>query len=188
MYGLVNQALEEVIRERGGDAAWEEVRRRAAIEPVVFISNRGYPDDLTYAIVGAASAVLAVPAAELLIAFGEHWVLHTATRHYGSLLDAVGRDLRDFLRNLPNLHVRVSLVYPELIPPRFRVIEEGPRFLRLAYSSHRAGLAPFVVGLLQGLVKRFDEPVRIEQVAEREPGVAEDVFVLHWSEGPHDPG
>lgn len=184
MYGLVNQALEEVIRERGGDAAWEEVRRRAAIEPVVFISNRGYPDELTYAMVGAASAVLSVPAEDLLIAFGEHWVLNTATRHYGSLLDAVGRDLRDFLRNLPNLHVRVSLVYPDLIPPRFRVVEEGPRFLRLAYSSHRAGLAPFVVGLLRGLARRFDEPVAIEQVTVRGPGVDEDVFVLRWPEDP----
>lgn len=185
MYGLVNQALEEVVREQGGDAAWEEVRRRAAIEPDVFISNRAYADEMTYAIVGAASAVLRVPAEELLVTFGEHWVLRTAAQHYGPLLEAAGRDLRDFIRNLPNLHARVALVYPNLVPPRFRVLEETPTSMRVAYSSHRAGLAPFVVGLLRGLATRFAEPVDVEQVAARGAGREEDVFVLRWPEDGH---
>ena len=51
MYGMVNKALEEMIRSRYGDSAWEAVRCEAKVAIEVFISNDAYPDELTYNLV-----------------------------------------------------------------------------------------------------------------------------------------
>jgi hypothetical protein len=55
---------------------------------------------------------------QVLIAFGEWWVVHTTSEK--SRVNGVWRkSLSDFLINLPNFH-RVMLVYPNL-PPEFKV-------------------------------------------------------------------
>ena len=37
------------------------------------------------------------------------------------------------------------------------------------YHSHRPGLAPFVVGLIEGIGTLFGESVKVEQLASRSP-------------------
>ena len=61
MYGLVNKAVEEMVCMHHGEPAWERIKAQAGIDVDVFMSNEGYPDDVTYRLVGAASAVLGVP-------------------------------------------------------------------------------------------------------------------------------
>lgn len=183
MYGMVNRGLEQLLRRRYGDAAWEEISRRAGIDVQLFISNERYDDAITYDLVGAASAVLGVPAPELLEAFGEHWVLVTAVEAYEHLIDGTGNTLGEFLDNLPALHARITLILPELEPPYFSVSERGERSLVLHYRSHRAGLQPFVVGLLKGLGRRFGVAVEVTLRAGREQGLDHDEFVVGWSPG-----
>jgi hypothetical protein len=178
MYGLVNQALEAMVRARGGAETWERVRRIAGVDVDVFLGNEGYPDEMTYRLVGAAAEVLGLPAAEVLRLFGHHWVLDTAVAHYGALLRAGGRTLREFLIGLPNFHTRVSLLYPHLQPPRFEIEDLGEGAIRLRYRSHRAGLAPFVVGLLEGLAIFYDTRIDLAQEAAKADGEDHDVFVL----------
>lgn len=180
MYGLVNQAIEDLVTTTAGAAAWRDVLGRAGLDVPVFISNESYDDAITYRLVGATSAVLGLPADEVLRRFGEHWVLRTARDHYGPLLAHGGSTLPEFLRNLPNFHQRVVLIFPALRPPTFTVHEEGPRSLVLSYRSHRAGLAPFVVGLLQGLGRMFGEEVRVEHTLRRAEGADHDDFAVRW--------
>ena len=78
MYGMVNQAIEQMVCETHGEEAWEKIKEMAGIDVDVFISNEGYPDDYTYRLVAAASELSKTPADEILEAFGEHWVLRTA--------------------------------------------------------------------------------------------------------------
>jgi hypothetical protein len=66
-----------------------------------------------------------------------------------------GRTLREFLLNLPDLHTRVALIFPELRPPEFACSEVTANSLRLHYRSTREGLTPFVVGLVEGLGGMF---------------------------------
>lgn len=168
MYGLVNRAIEELVNERAGSAAWEAVCRRAGNAPRQFASMQPYPDSLTYDLVAAASEVLQMPAEAVLRAFGRHWILFTAREGYGALLDAAGRDLRDFLLGLDALHARLAIPMPELVPPRFRVCEETDGTLRVSYASDRAGLAPMVLGLLEGLAERFEAKVRVSMQDDRD--------------------
>lgn len=166
MYGLVNQALEDFVRRGFGNLAWDRIRRGAGINDDMFIAMDGYPDEMTYKLVVAASPVLNLDATQILEAFGEHWVLYTAESGYGEMLAMFGGNLHSFLNNLDNLHSHVGMSFPALKPPSFTVEEiEGNAGLLLHYRSERTGLAPMVVGLLKGLGKRFSQDITVRQTA-----------------------
>jgi hypothetical protein len=180
MYGLVNKSVEELVCGKFGEEAWQEIKRRAGVDEEYFISNQSYPDQITYRLVTAASEVLKVAPEVVLEMFGEHWILKTARENYGPLLLAGGKTLPAFLTNLPNFHTRVSLMFPNLQPPRFALSEVGPESLRLHYHTHRDGLAPFVKGILTGLAQLFETQVQITQVVRRGEGSDHDVFEIRW--------
>ena len=182
MYGMVNKAVEDMVCSNYSEAVWEKIKLRAGVDVDVFMSNESYSDDITYRLVGAASEVLQLPAEQILIGFGEHWVLHTAQEGYGGLMSAAGKNLPDFLRNLPRFHDRVAMIFPKLQPPRFECTEIEERSLLLHYHSHREGLAPFVVGLMQGLGKMFKTPVTVRLSEAKADGADHDIFVVTWTD------
>jgi len=182
MYGMVNKAVEEMVVMHHGEDTWERIKIRAGIDVDVFMSNEDYPDEITHALVAAASDILATPADTILEAFGEHWILHTAQEGYGGLLRAGGKNFPEFLANLPNFHTRVAMIFPNLQPPSFSCSEVGPTSLKLHYITHRPGMTGFVVGLIQGLAKMFATPVVIRMAQSRSEGADHDVFHIEWSE------
>lgn len=183
MYGMVNLALEELVVQRAGRDVWQEVKRDANVDIELFARNQGYPDEITYALVGAASKKLHLEPTELLREFGVHWVLSTAEQGYSELMAAGGATLKDFLLNLPNLHTRISLLFPHLKPPEFRCSDVGDHSMDLHYVSPRSGLTAFVEGLLCGLGQRFQTPIKIVCKARQDEGADHDIFHLDWSEG-----
>jgi len=159
MYGLINSSLQSMIREKFGDEQWSRVLSASGVPEDSFLSMRSYDDRVTYDLVGAASTVLGAPADACLEMFGQWWVLETAARSYGPLMDAAGQDLVQFLSNMNALHDRITGTFINYVPPEFRVESlEGGRH-RIHYISKRQGLTPFVVGLLKGLATRFDSEV-----------------------------
>ena len=159
MYGLINSSLQSMIRKKFGEEQWNRVLSASGVPEDSFLSMRSYDDAITYDLVGAASAVLGAPAEACLEMFGEWWVLETAARRYGPLLDAAGKDLVEFLSNMNALHDHITGTFVNYVPPEFRVESlEGGRH-RIHYVSKRQGLTPFVVGLLKGLATRFDSEV-----------------------------
>jgi len=181
---MVNKAFKDMVVMHHGESGWEQIKAKAGVDMDVFMSNESYSDDITYNLIGAASEVLKVPAEQILIGFGEHWVMHTASEGYGGLMKAAGKALPEFMRNLPNFHSRVTLVFPKLQPPHFRCTDITDRSLNLPYYSHRRGLAPFVVGLMQGLGKNVKTPVVVRQVAVKDQGGDHDVFGVAWNPNP----
>jgi len=180
MYGMVSKAVADLVCSGFGEDKWEAIKAKAEVDVDFFISNESYSDDITYKLVGAASEVLGLPAEKILEVFGEHWVLKTATDGYGDLMDAGGTTLPEFLENLPNFHTRIVMMMPKLEPPRFEVSDRTDNSLRLHYHTHRAGLAPFVTGLLQGLAKRFETTVSIAHDKVKDDGAEHDEFVITW--------
>lgn len=181
MYGLVNKAVEDLVVSNFGEEKWQAIKARAGVEEEVFISNEGYPDEMTYSLVGAAVEVLGLPAEQVLIAFGEHWVLKTAAQSYGPMMRSGGRTLKEFLVNLPNFHTRVAMVYPKLEPPRFSCSDVTDESLKLHYYTRRPGLTAFVIGLVQGLGKMFSTPCSATVVERRDAGADHDVFEVRWT-------
>ncbi len=176
MYGLVNRGLEDMIRGTHGDDVWDEIKRRAGVDVEVFVRMDAYPDEVTYKLVGATVEVLGKSVESVLHAFGMHWTRYTGAEGYGPLLESAGASLPEFLANLDELHVRVGRMYPHLKPPSFRCSDVTADSLMLHYYSTRAGLAPMVVGLLEGLGERFGVEVVVEQVTDREHGDDHDSF------------
>jgi hypothetical protein len=184
MYGMVNKAVQDLLVTNHGEDVWHKIRSKAGLQDEVFISTESYPDEVTYKLVVAASEVLDLPAESILNQFGRWWVLKTAKHGYGQLLAAGGRDLGEFLQNLPNFNTRVSMVFSALQPPEFRCTEVAPRQVRLHYLSHRRGLSAFVIGLLEGLGEMFSVAVQIVHEQKAGDGVDHDVFLVSWNDLP----
>lgn len=180
MYGLVNQAIRDMILVNHGEEAWTRVRQRAEVEVEQFEGMEPYPDDLTHRLVRAASEELGQDAHTLLRAFGEFWVKYTATEGYGPLMEMAGASLPEFLHNLDDLHARVGVNFPQLQPPSFDAEDQGEGAMHLHYHSRREGLAPMVIGLVEGLGDRFQTPVQVQQLACRSQGADHDVFAVRY--------
>lgn len=178
MYGLVNRAIEQLVVSSKGDAAWQRVCARAGVGAEGFVAMCPYDDSMTYALVQAVSEELDLPAAQVLEAFGEYWILFTADEGYGELMASAGADMRSFLANLDDMHGRVEAVFPQMKLPRFRVEPLDDGALRVHYGSERDGLAPMVTGLLRGLARRFGEQRTVRHLIARGPVSPEDVFVV----------
>lgn len=180
MYGIVNKAIQELVVSQFGAIAWENVKKRSGIAVDFFISNQPYDDAITYQLAGAVSEETGLSLKDVLIAFGEYWVLHTGKEKYGSLMEAGGNNLKEFLINLPNFHSRVMLIYPKLTPPEFRVSDIEENSLNIHYLSERQGLQDFVYGLLQGLGKLYNTPTKIELLQSRGEGHSHEIFSVAW--------
>lgn len=164
MHGLVNQALRAMLEEQHGADVWHAIADRARAEDREFLSFASYPDDLTYRLVDAASVILETPAVSLLEKFGVYWIEYVSRNQYDRLLRAYGETLPEMLVNLNDMHQRIAQSLPELVLPTFQCIQIGPHDLVLHYFSERAGLAPFLVGLLKGLAAYYGVDVKIDHI------------------------
>jgi hypothetical protein len=184
MYGLVNKAMEEVIRQKYVEKfsleRWQDFRR-LLIPEGDFQQFRQYPDELSYQMVGEASEALGLSAEELLEAMGRYWLLHTAKTGYGKLIQAFGKTPQDLLMRLDNLHTLLRSNYPSLSPPSFSCTDLSDDGLLLHYHSKRNGLTVFVVGLLKGLADHFQTEILIEIVQRKGEVHDHDIFKLRFS-------
>lgn len=180
MYGIVNKAIQGLITDNHGKETWEKIKRKCSVDADIFLSNEPYPDKITYDLATAASETLSISLEDVLISFGEYWIVNTGQKSYGSLMQAGGDNLKQFLVNLPNFHSRIMLIYPNITPPEFKITDIKNNELLLHYYSERPGLKYFVYGLIQGLGKLYKAPTVIEIINSRDDGFDHEVFHVKW--------
>lgn len=180
MYGMVNNALKDLICAEPDATLWKRVMHRAELDDDLFLTTESYPDGSTYRLVDAAAVEMNITTDEVLHRFGRWWVLKVGRNCYEHILECGGRTLRDFLFNLPNFHTRVMMIFPDLKPPEFECLEIADGVLELHYRSHRPGLAPFVIGLLDGLSEMFETPIAIRHHQRAGHNANHDVFHIIW--------
>jgi len=166
MYGLVNQAIEDLVKQSAGEAAWEQIKEKASVKLDSFEASVIYDDAVTLALVAAASELLGKSAEHILHAFGRHWILYTGREGWSDVFSMTGDDMETFLAGLDEMHARVRVAMPEADMPQF-TLNEHDDYLVLEYHSSRDGLAPMVRGLLEGLGEYFGEAWSIEQTGYR---------------------
>ena len=181
MYGLINVAVRDLVTSRFGENAWNQILEKSQVDEMAFVRMGQNDDAVTYALIGAASEVLDLPASDILQAFGQYWTEFTAEEGYGHLLDSAGKTLPEFLQNLDQLHARVGTMYPDLKPPIFECSNITENSLDLYYRSERDGLDDLVIGLLKGLAVRFDNEVTIKQIATKSDSEPASVFHVNWT-------
>lgn len=179
MYGIVNSAVQDLVLERHGDSVWAEVAQACDLDEDNFFQNhQGYPDELTYRLVGEVCARTATAPGEFLEALGEYWVRVTGKRHYGQLVALTGRSLPEVLAGINGLHGRVALTFPNYQPPRLWCSHVTADRLLLHYESTREGLWPFVVGAVKALAEMTREKAEARLLEQPTPGSA--VFEVTW--------
>ena len=184
MYGLVNRAIQQLVVATAGDAAWTRVCAKAQVDDVGFVAMCPYHDDVTYRLVEAVSTELGMAAEDVLVAFGEYWILYTADEGYAEMMASAGDNLREFMANLDEMHSRIALLMPSMVFPRFDVVTRDDVAFEVHYHSHRAGLTPMVLGLLRGLAKRFNESVAVRLLSARGEGRDADIFLVELAPVP----
>ncbi|WP_298147704.1 heme NO-binding domain-containing protein [Flavobacterium sp.] len=180
MYGIVNKAIEDLVIANFGEQKWEAIKERSAIDIDFFISSEPYDDDVTFKLAVAVSEEMNMSVGEVLVAFGEWWVIKTTSEKYAGLMQSGGSNLKDFLINLPNFHNRVMLIYPKLTPPEFKISDVTENSIHLHYFSKREGLQEFVRGLIQGLGIMYKTPTTIELLQSRNEGSSHEIFKISW--------
>lgn len=180
MYGIINKSIESLVKENFGQDKWELIKQRSGTGFDFFVSTEPYDDDITYKLASSISEEMSIPLNEVFKTFGEWWILRTSKEKYGSLIEAGGNNLREFLINLPVFHNRVMLIYPKLTPPEFKVSEVTEKSLLVHYYSQRHGLQDFVFGLLTGLGKLYETKVDVTLIQEKKEGGSHDIFKVSW--------
>jgi hypothetical protein len=64
------------------------------------------------------------------------------------------------------MHEHMGSFMSDIVAPAFHVIEESEDQVTVDYVSSRAGLVPFVRGLLLGLLERYNEKADVLYVGE----------------------
>jgi len=180
MYGIVNQSIQDLVTENFGADTWQKIKKKSKVQHDSFLNNETYDDSITYELAGATAEVLGISVYDVLVTFGEYWVLKTGKEKYGALMKSGGANLEQFLTNLPNFHSRVMLMYPNLTPPEFKVSDIKEKQLHLHYYSQREGLMGFVIGLIQGLGKLFETEVTVNLIENKDNGADHDIFEVKW--------
>lgn len=176
MYGLVNKLVVASIERHHGADRWVEIGGKLPFDWRRYVAMQPYDDAETYAIVGAACEGLGVDAAGLLRLIGRDWVAHTSQHEYRDLFTLYGPDLYGFIGNLNSLHAALGAQMPALRPPSFTVRREEDGTVVVGYYSHRPGLSPLVVGLLEGLCEHFGVSAQVHHSASRQDGLDHDEF------------
>lgn len=149
---MIHRAAREMVLETQGPEAWAAVLAKADLDDAHFISASTYSDEVTQTLLEAMAQVLAEPVPALLTAFGRYWVSYVGKGPYGAILRLAGEDVATILGNLDRLHEAIRVAMPAADTPSFQLVGREASELRVIYRSTRAGLEPFVVGLLQGLM------------------------------------
>jgi hypothetical protein len=148
MYGLIHNALKNMVVRDHGEPLWKLILESTEIEADVFLSMRQYDDNTTLTLIAASAKATNMEVEAFLEAFGFYWLTVFAPTDYGALLKLTGDDPFEFLRNLNSLHERISISFLEFRPPAFGV-------------KH-------VSGILKGLPTMFNMSMVVELIERTE--------------------
>lgn len=162
MYGMIHQAARELAISELGHREWEALLAAEGLSGRHFIGVEYYSDDDTMRLVQVISDRLGRKMCETFHLFGRFWVDFAGASAYGRALQMAGRDLETFIANLDRMHASIKSNMPQAALPSFEVVESGPEEIHVIYRSERAGLAPFVQGILTAVAERLGEPVRVD--------------------------
>ncbi|MFK8081948.1 MAG: heme NO-binding domain-containing protein [Granulosicoccus sp.] len=167
MYGLVNRAMEDLVKTSFGKHAWQTVTAKAGVENLAINDLQDYEDSLTFDLVMAASEVFMQSPDILLRLFGRHWIMYTGREGWHEFFDMTCADSIGFLKQLDKMHGRLLQTMPNARTPKITLHEVADGY-ELDYESHRAGLALFFQGIVEGLVEYYEEAWVIDQIKNRE--------------------
>lgn len=177
MYGMIHRALRQMVLDERGEEVWSSIQRIANVELSDFISSATYPDEVTQRLLSTSSEVLGQDSDKMLEQFGQFWIRYAEASSFASILAFTGQDLVSFISNLDRMHRTIADVMINARMPSFSVLAHDVGQITVEYRSTRTGLAPFVSGLLLGLLDRFNLKGSVNLISE-EP--SRSIFLIEY--------
>ncbi len=117
-------------------------------------------------LVDAAACELGEEKGTVMRMFGEYFAESIGHYGYARLLRVLGRDLRNFLNGLDDLHEYLRFSYPKMRPPSFFCENETEHGLLLHYTTRRSGFLEYVIGQLTTVGRIYGKNLEITLLSE----------------------
>jgi hypothetical protein len=161
MKGVIFNLAEEVISDGFGNAVWDDVLDAAGLDGA-FTSLGNYPDSDLVSLVTASSAILGVPATDVIRTLGKGALPLLAERY--PMFFTPHSSTRPFLLTLNEvIHAEVRKLYPDADVPEFEFVTSDPDWLVMQYRSHRK-LCALAEGFVMGAAAHYAEQAEIHHV------------------------
>lgn len=160
MKGIIFNLAEDVVTERFGEQAWDDLLDVAQLEGA-YTTLGNYADDELDRLVAAGASRLGVAEADVLRLLGEGAFPRLAASYpvFVEPHDAT----HAFLLTLNDvIHSEVRKLYPDAQVPDFGFREPSSDVLELTYESPRR-LCALAEGFITGAARHFGERVDIDQ-------------------------
>ena len=152
MKGVVFTLLNEMVEEKFGLEAWDQLIQKAGSDGI-YISTESYPDAELMGLVATASVMTGIAVDDLVRAFGEYMIPHFHSKY--PVFFKPEMTLKSFLLTVDQvIHVEVRKLYPDAGLPEFQYEDESDDQLTMIYNSPRK-LCALAEGLIAGSAKHF---------------------------------
>ena len=159
MKGIVFNLLEQAVVKKYGETVWDTLLDATALSGS-YTSLGSYPDEEIEKLVGAASAALEVPPADVLRWFGREAMPMLAAHYPGffSLHD----NARSFVMSVNSIiHPEVRKLYAGAGCPHFHFEEAPDGTLLMGYNSARR-LCALAHGFIEGAGDHYGQTMVVE--------------------------
>lgn len=173
MYGMIHKAVRDMVVESYDDETWQSIARQAGIEDKHLLSLNIYDDILVYRMVETAAERLGKTTEQILEGFGKYFIRGTISGDYKNLIRTYGQSSFELLGNLNKLHSTIKSTFTGFSPPVFNLRMIDDSTAEVEYISKRAGLSPFVRGLILGLADFYQERIFVLSEKSLASGVGE---------------
>lgn len=183
MYGLLLEGIRQYICTTYGEEQWNAILKWGEIENMSFGIHDIYSEAMIPRLIESAARYLNMTVDEVMFENGGFFIRFLAQYGYDGVLKVLGRDLRDFLNGLDNLHEYLRFSYPKMKPPSFFCVNESKTGITLQYRTRRKGFTHYVRGQITEISKQFyDTQMNIEIVSETESdSVFNCIMRLHFN-------
>jgi hypothetical protein len=181
--GIIFNLVEDVVSKAHGERVWDQLLTDADLDGG-YTSMGDYPDEELYALVGAASKALDLPADDVIRTLGHGAALGLAGQY--PQFFTPHRRTRDLVLTLNDvIHAEVRKIHRRADPPEFVFTDVGDAELLMEYRSRR-GLCTLADGMLGGAAAYFGERATVthEQCTHR----GDEVCLLRCRFSPAEAG
>ena len=124
-----------------------------------------YSESVIPSLVDAVSEELGEERDNVMSMFGVYFAENIGRYGYARLLRVLGRDMRDFLNGLVDLHEYLRFSYPNMSPPSFFCSNETPEGLHLHYITKRDGFLCYVIGQIKTIGRIYGKQLDISVIS-----------------------
>ncbi|MCW5211640.1 heme NO-binding domain-containing protein [Desulfobulbus sp. TB] len=163
MKGVIATCLAGMVKDNFGRNKWKDALEDAGLDRhAIFSATNKVDDAIVMKVISSVCKVLNITPLQAADAFGDYWVNVYAPRVYKAYFQEVTTS-KELLLSMDKIHETVTSTIPNAAPPRFNYQWQDSRTLIMTYKSPR-GLIDFLVGLIKGVGKYFNEDLRVRKL------------------------